>query len=136
MVMKLGIVVAEFNREITSKMESAAKKHAASKGIVVAETIHVSGVYDIPLAAKKLLKKKDVGAVVALGAVIKGGTGHDDVIAHSTANALALLSLEFEKPVALGVSGPRMNKKQAMERAVPYAKNAVDAAMKMFSVAK
>jgi 6,7-dimethyl-8-ribityllumazine synthase len=134
--MKLGIVVAEFNGEITSSMEAAAKKHAASKGIEVAEIIHVPGVYDIPLAVKKLLKKKGIDAVVTLGAVIKGGTGHDEVIAHSTANALALLSLEFEKPVSLGISGPCMNKKQAMERAVPYAKNAVDAAVKMFSVVK
>ena len=69
--MKLGIVVAEFNSEITSKMESAARDYAESKGIFVAEIIHVPGVYDIPLAAKKLLKKKNIDAVVALGSVFK-----------------------------------------------------------------
>ena|SRR3989344_5996141 len=134
--MKLGIVVADFNSEITSKMEVSARKHAESKGISVAELIHVPGVYDIPLAAKKLLKKKNIDAVVVLGAVIKGGTSHDEVIANSTANALTKLSLEFEKPVALGMSGPVMNRKQAIERAEPYAKNAVEAAGKMFFALK
>ena len=85
---------------------------------------------------KKLLEKKNIDAVAVLGAVVKGGTSHDEVIAHSTANALTQLSLEFEKPVALGISGPAMGRKQAMERAVPYAKNAVDAAAKMFKALK
>jgi len=134
--MKIGIVVAEFNNEITSKMELAAVNRAKSRGVTISELIIVPGVYDIPLAVKKLLKKKNVEAVVALGAVIKGETSHDEVIAHSTANVLALLSLEFEKPVTLGISGPRMSKKQAIERAIPYAENAFDAAVKMISVLK
>src|SRR3989344_218614 len=128
---RIAIITAEFNGSITKRMERIAEMHAESIGVSVARKINVPGVYDLPLAAKKMLKLKDIDAVVVLGAVVQGGTSHDEVIANSTAKALAELSLEFEKPVALGISGPRMTMQQAEERAGEYAKNAVNAAAKL-----
>lgn len=91
----------------------------------------VPGVYDMPIVVDLLLQKKDVDAVVTLGAVIRGRTKHDEVIAHSTARALTDLSVKYQKPVSLGVSGPGMHERQAYARIRPVAERAVEAAVKV-----
>ncbi len=125
----LGFIVAEFNPEITKEMEKTALEHAKKVGAVISTTIHVPGVYDIPLAVKKLLLDKRIDAVVTLGAVIKGDTKHDEVICQSTANTLATLSLDFNKPISLGIIGPGATDAQADARKKEYAERAVDAAI-------
>jgi 6,7-dimethyl-8-ribityllumazine synthase len=63
--------------------------------------------------------------------VIKGETGHDVLIANNTARLLADLSLKYQKPIALGITGPDMTVKQAKNRVITVPKRAVDAAYKM-----
>jgi len=114
--MKLGIVVSGWYwEEITSKMVELALKKAGEYSVET-EVVKVPGSYDIPLGAKKLLKRKDIDGVVTLGAVVQGKTYHDIAIMHALTKTLHELSLEFEKPVMLGVNGPRMTWKQAIER--------------------
>ena len=116
MLMKLGIVVSGWYwEEITSKMVELALKKAGEYSVET-EVVKVPGSYDIPLGAKKLLKRKDIDGVVTLGAVVQGKTYHDIAIMHALTKTLHELSLEFEKPVMLGVNGPRMTWKQAIER--------------------
>jgi len=107
-----------------------AKQHATFLGAEIVKEIQVPGVYEIPVAAKKLVERKDVDAIVALGAVIEGETGHDEVVMQQTARKLIDLSVEYGKPVALGISGPRMSRVQALERVNEYARRAVEAAVK------
>ncbi|WP_342771276.1 6,7-dimethyl-8-ribityllumazine synthase, partial [Methanoculleus sp. UBA416] len=64
MTIKLGFVVAEFNRDITYMMEIEAREHARFLGAEVTETFYVPGAYDMPLAIKKLLNEGNVDAVV------------------------------------------------------------------------
>lgn len=123
----IGIVISKINEEITSLMLEAAKKEAQTRGVKVQEVIWVTGAFEIPFAAKQLLKRKNISGVATLGAIITGGTGHDQMIAHAVARKLLDLSMEFDKPVSLGIIGPKVTKKQAEERAVPYAKQAVRA---------
>jgi 6,7-dimethyl-8-ribityllumazine synthase len=85
----------------------------------------------MPLAVERLLKKKNVDAVVTLGAVIKGDTRHDDIIAENAARLIADLSLMHGKPVALGITGPGMTFDQARERAELVPVRAVNAALNM-----
>ncbi len=127
--LKLAFVVCDFNKEITSEMESTAKTYAKTQGAEVGEVIRVPGAYDAPLAAKKLLYDKSNDAVVVLGAIIKGDTLHDEVIGHSTAQSLTKLSLEFNKPITLGILGPGATEEQAHARKREYAERAVDAAI-------
>lgn len=127
---RLGFVVSEFNRDLTHQMELLGKEHAAFLGASVVQTILVPGVYDMPLAVKKLAKDKDIDAIVALGCVIEGTTEHDEVIMQQTSRKITDLSLDFEKPVALGISGPGMSRLEAHER-IDYAKRAVESAVKM-----
>ena len=128
--MKIGIVVSEFNYDITQSMLERAKSHAEFLGARVEQVIHVPGVYDMPLAVKKLLAKKGIDGVVALGAVIEGETKHDETIMAQASRKLTDLSLEYEKPVGLGITGPGMSRLQAEDR-IENAKNAVESVVKM-----
>jgi 6,7-dimethyl-8-ribityllumazine synthase len=71
---KIAMVVSEFNFDVTSAMEERARRHAAFLGVEVSHVVHVPGVFDMGLAVKKLLRRKDVDAVVIIGTVIKGDT--------------------------------------------------------------
>lgn len=128
---RLGIVVAEFNQEITYKMLDAAKYHAKNLNIYVKKICYVPGTFDMPLIVEKLLKNEQIDAIVTIGAVIKGDTGHDLMIANTTARLLADLSLKYQKPVTLGITGPDMTVKQARKRIVTVPKRAIEAAHKM-----
>ena len=125
--MKIAIVVAEFNQKITSRMYDVAIETAKKLNLHVIHTSHVPGIFDMPLIIDKLLQRKDVDAVVTLGAIIKGQTKHDEVIANSTARNLAKLSIKYQKPVSLGISGPGMQVRQAYARIRPVSENAVNA---------
>ncbi len=124
----LGIVVARFNHEITDRMRKKALEAAASNG-AEAVVLEAPGVFDIPLVAKKLLMDKSIDAVVTLGAVVRGETAHDEVITKDAARRLGDLSLEFRKPVALGIIGHGVSWENAEERADEYAQRAVEAAL-------
>lgn len=130
---RIALLVAEFNGDITSRMEASARE-AAENGGAEAGRMSVPGVYDMPLAAMKLLMDKKVDAVVALGAVIKGGTAHDEVIAKDAARRLGELSLEYKKPVALGIIGHGADYESAEQRAQEYGERAALAAIKMVKV--
>ncbi len=128
---RIAIVVAEFNQQITHKMLDKAKDHAKNLNMDIKKICHVPGTFDMPLIVEKLLKNKQIDAIVTLGAVIKGETGHDLIVANNTARLLADLSLKYQKPVALGITGPSMTVKQAKRRIVTVPKRAVEAAHKM-----
>jgi 6,7-dimethyl-8-ribityllumazine synthase len=133
--MNLGIVVSEFNFDITMMMLEQAKIHAKFLGANVTKIVTVPGVYDIPLAVKEVLKRKDIDGVVTLGAVIEGSTDHDQIVMQHASRKITDLALEFNKPVALGISGPGMTRLQAQDR-IDKAKNAVEACVKMFAKLK
>ncbi|NLL95094.1 MAG: 6,7-dimethyl-8-ribityllumazine synthase [Thermoplasmatales archaeon] len=126
----LAIVAAEFNYDITSMMIERARAQAEFLEVNIAETVMVPGVFDMPLAIKKMLKRKDIDGVVTLGAVIEGSTEHDEVVIAHAARKIADLSLEFEKPVSLGITGPGMTQLEAVER-IEKGRDAVDVVVKM-----
>ena len=123
--MRLGIIVADFNEKMTGKMLAKAEATASELGMETTVK-HVPGVYDMPLQIKKMLPSVD--AVVLLGVVKKGLTAHDVVVAENTARLAADLSLEFGKPVTLGVIGPDASLDVAADRLEEYAFRAVQAA--------
>ena len=129
--MNIAIVVAEFNEKVTSRMHQVAIEKAKSMKLNIKYTCKVPGIFDMPLIIDKLLQKKDVDGVVTLGAVIKGQTKHDEIIANSTARNIAKLSLKHQKPVSLGISGPGMSERQAYARIVTVSENAVNAVKKV-----
>ena len=129
--MNIAIVVAEFNEKITSRMHKVAIEKANNLKLNIKYTCKVPGIFDMPLIIDKLLQKKDVDGVVTLGAVIKGKTKHDEIIANSTARNLAKLSVKYQKPVSFGISGPGMSERQAYARIRSVSENAVNAIQKI-----
>lgn len=129
--MNIAIVTAEFNKEITSRMLEIALEMAKSLKVDVRYSCQVPGAYDMPIIVDKLLQKSDVDAVVTLGAIIKGQTKHDEVIATAAAKTLTELAIKYQKPVALGISGPGMQERHAYARIRPVAERAVEAALKL-----
>ena len=128
--MKIAIVVADFNIDVTSQMLEKARRHSELLDAEISRVLHVPGVYDMPVVIKKLLKRKDVDGVVILGAVIKGDTRHDEIVISTTASAAAQLAVEFEKPVGFGITGPGMTREQAVDR-IDNAKTAVEAVVRL-----
>ena len=124
-------MVSEFNQEVTSRMLSVTQEKAKKLKLKITYTCQVPGAYDMPIIVDALLQKKNVDGVVTLGAIVKGQTKHDEVIAHSTANALTELSLKYKKPVSLGISGPGMQERHAYARIRPVAERAVEAIVKI-----
>ena len=127
--MNIAIVSSEFNEKVTSRMLDVAQEKAKLLKINVKQTCKVPGAYDMPIIVDALLKKKEIDAVVTLGAIIKGQTKHDEVIANSTAKSLTELSIKYQKPVSLGISGPGMQERHAYARIRPVAERAVEAVL-------
>lgn len=127
--MNIAIVVTEFNYDITSRMLEVAKEKAKLLKLNINHICKVPGSFDMPILVDSLLAKKEIDAVVTLGAIIKGQTKHDEVIAHSTARSLIDLSLKYQKPVSLGISGPGMRERHAYARIRPVAERAVEATL-------
>jgi len=127
---RIGAVVSEFNYDITMVMLERAKEHAQFLGAEIKHIVKVPGVFDMGLPIKKLLERKDIDGVVALGAVIEGETEHDDIVIQHASRKIADLAVEYGKPVGLGISGPGMTRLQAEER-IERAKAAVEAVVKL-----
>jgi 6,7-dimethyl-8-ribityllumazine synthase len=122
--LRFAIVVSRFNSFITDRLVEGAldalKRHGADENKV--DIYRVPGSFEIPLAAKLLAKKKEIDAVVCLGAVIKGATPHFHYVASEVTKGIALSSLELQKPISFGIITSD-SIEQAIERAGTKAGN-------------
>jgi 6,7-dimethyl-8-ribityllumazine synthase len=101
----IAIVASVFNEFISKALLQACLIELKRQGLSDQHitTVWVPGAFEIPLAALKLAKKKNIDAVICLGAVIRGDTYHFDVIANETSRGMMDVSLKTEKPVIMGV---------------------------------
>lgn len=131
--MRLVIVAAEFNREVTDLMVEKALARAEERGVRVASVVRVPGTFEIPLVVQRFLERKDVDAAVAIGAVIKGETLHDEALMAAVPGALLEVGLRTGKPIGLGITGPGMTDEQATAR-VDKGAEAVDVVIAMHEI--
>ena len=121
---KFCIIISRFNEFIGSKLLSGAidelKRHGVSEDNI--DTVWVPGAFEIPLIAKKVAKTEKYNAIITLGAVIKGSTGHYDYVCAEVSKGIASVSLETGVPVIFGVLTTD-NIEQAIERAGTKAGN-------------
>jgi len=111
----IAVVRSRFNEQVTRGLRDACtatleKYGVAADAIVVVE---VPGAFEIPFAVSHLLQEKKHDAIIALGAVVKGETKHDEYIAHAVSQQLMALGVEHGVPVIFGVLTPN-----TMEQAV------------------
>ncbi len=120
--LKVGIVIARFNDLITNKILSGCldclKRHGldTSESSNQVDIVWVPGSFELPIAAKTLLKKKSYDVVIALGAVIRGETSHYDVVISEASKGIAQVSNENNVPIIFGVLTTDTIQ-QALERA-------------------
>lgn len=128
--MKLAIVCGEFHKEMADVMVASASKVIADAGHE-AEVFWVPGSYEAPLAMQQLIKREDIIAGVFLGYIERGETLHGEVMGHVTHAAMTKLSLDYSKPIGMGVIGPGATLEQAEKRKADYAAAAARAALTM-----
>jgi 6,7-dimethyl-8-ribityllumazine synthase len=102
---QIAIVVSEYNDSITSKLCKAAIKSLVDNGIQDEDIrlVRVPGAWELVFGAQLMICKKECRGVIVLGAVIKGETTHDRVLADAVAKGLIDVMMTTGKPVSLGV---------------------------------
>lgn len=117
-LLKLAIVISQFNQVVTEKLLSGALGRLVELGVKEDQIkkIWVPGAVEIPLMAKQLAKIKLYNAVICLGAVIRGETNHYDYVCQQVSLGCQQVALEYEIPVIFGVLTTQ-NKAQALARA-------------------
>jgi|TARA_R110002167_G_scaffold38470_9_gene119849 6,7-dimethyl-8-ribityllumazine synthase len=103
---KFALVVSRFNSFVVESLVDGALDALERHGEVNEQDItlvRVPGAYELPIAAKKLAEQNKYDAIIALGAVIRGGTPHFEFVAGECNKGLAQVSLEYGIPVSFGV---------------------------------
>ncbi|MFC1857858.1 6,7-dimethyl-8-ribityllumazine synthase [Thermodesulfobacteriota bacterium] len=121
---KFALVVSRFNDFVTDKLVGGAVDALVRCGARENDIkiFKVPGAFEIPLVAKKLAVKKDLDAIICLGAVIRGATPHFDYVSAEASKGIAVVSLESEIPVIFGILTTD-TLEQAIERAGSKAGN-------------
>ena len=99
------LVVGRWNSFVVEHLLEGAldtlKRHGVpEKNITI---VRAPGAFEIPLVCKKVAAKGDTDAIIALGAVIRGGTPHFEYVAGECTKGLAMVNMEYGIPVAFGV---------------------------------
>jgi len=102
---RFGIAVARFNSFVVESLLDGAvdtlKRHGANEGDI--EVVRVPGAFELPLAIQRMAAKGQYDAIIALGAVIRGGTPHFDYVAGECVKGMSSVSLQADVPVSFGV---------------------------------
>ncbi len=135
----IAIVVSLFNRDITKALEEGARDALKAAGFSsdLITLVEVPGAVEVPLVAKTLAQQNKYGAILALGAVIRGETTHYDYVCEQVSRGCQEVMLAYELPVIFGVLTTE-NKAQAWDRLGGAhghkGHDAVDAALAMVQV--
>ena len=102
---RLGVVVSQFNPEVTGGLLFGARQYLAEQGVELAEADIVSapGAYEIPIIARALAVSRPLDGVICLGCVIKGDTAHFEFISLASSMGLMTASLDINKPLSFGI---------------------------------
>lgn len=103
--LRFGIVVSRFNHIVTDKLLEGALEvlRQQGSGEEKVEIIKVPGCFEIPLAARQMIRTKRFDALICLGAVIRGETEHHKLVSEAVSQGIQKLSQEFEIPIGFGV---------------------------------
>lgn len=98
---KIGIVVSEWNNNITSNLLQGAVDALVHNGVKEPNIniIYCPGTYELPLTAQFMLENSDVDSVICIGSVIQGETRHFDFVCEATAQGVKDVGLKYNKPV-------------------------------------
>jgi len=116
--LRFALVVSRFNEALTSRLESGAVdclvRHGADEDSIA--IFRVPGAWEIPLVAAKLAAVGGYDAVICLGALVRGGTAHFELISNEVAKGIAASAMDSGIPITFGVITAD-TLEQAVERA-------------------
>lgn len=100
-----AVVVGRWNSFVVEHLLEGAldtlRRHGVSEKQVT--IVRAPGAFEIPLVCKKIAAKGNVDAIIALGAVIRGGTPHFEYVAGECTKGIAMVSMEYDVPISFGV---------------------------------
>ena len=116
--MRVGVVVAEWNSEITFALRDGAIETLLSHGVKDSDIMlrYVPGSFELTAGAQLMANKYIVDVIICIGCVIRGETPHFDYICQGVAIGLTQLTIKYEIPVIFGVLTTN-NIEQALDRA-------------------
>lgn len=103
--MKFGIVVSEWNREVTEGLLEGAVRTLRNAGCpdLNIQIKYVPGTFELALGTQFFAEYTDVDAVIALGCVIQGDTRHFDFVCQGATQGITQVQIQWNMPVAFGV---------------------------------
>jgi 6,7-dimethyl-8-ribityllumazine synthase len=137
----IGIVVSEWNAEITEALYDGAYKTLIEYGVNPSNILkhYVPGSFELTLGGQYIAEYTKADAIICLGCVIQGETKHFDFICNAVADGITNLNIKYNKPFIFGVLTPE-NQQQAIDRAGGKHGNKGDeaaiTALKMLSLQK
>jgi len=100
---RVALCVARFYTELADKLEAGAREALEEAGVAGIDRFDVPGAFELPLIAKYAAESGRYGAVVCLGAVIRGETDHYDYVCGEAARGIQAVQLETGVPCGFGV---------------------------------
>jgi len=100
--LRIGIVQARFNQDVTDALTSACKQELLILGVAERDIHHVSvpGALEVPVALQALAEKSKFDALIAIGCIIRGETYHFELVANESSAGVTRIALDFQLPIA------------------------------------
>jgi 6,7-dimethyl-8-ribityllumazine synthase len=130
--MRIGIVQARFNEDITNALAAACVAQLKALGVQDKNIKHitVAGALEVPLALQAMAVSDDFDALVALGCIIRGETYHFELVANESGAGVTRVSLDHEIPIANAILTTE-NLEQAVARQTDKGRDAATVAVEM-----
>jgi 6,7-dimethyl-8-ribityllumazine synthase len=130
--LKIGIVQARFNANITDALAQACKAELLALGVVEKNITHITvpGALEVAVALQALAEKTSFDALIALGCIIRGETYHFELVANESGAAVTRVGLDYQIPIANAVLTTE-NLEQAVARQTDKGRDAARVAVEM-----
>ncbi|MDC8784472.1 6,7-dimethyl-8-ribityllumazine synthase [Roseateles koreensis] len=135
--LRIGIVQARFNADITQSLAQACITELRALGVDPAHIRHVTvpGALEVPLALQAMADSEDYDALVALGCIIRGETYHFELVANESGAAVTRITLDYATPIANAILTVE-NEQQAWARTEEKGRDAARVAVEMANLMK
>lgn len=133
--LKIGVVQARFNADITNALASACKAELLALGVAEKDITHVTvpGALEVPLALQAMAEKGHFDALVALGCIIRGETYHFELVANESGAGVTRIALDYQLPIANAILTTE-DMSQAMARKDEKGRDAARVAVEMVNL--
>ena len=130
--LRIGIVQARFNADITDTLARSCKEELAALGVPADQIVHVTvpGALEVPVALQALAEQEQFDALVALGCIIRGETYHFELVANESGSSVSRIALDYQIPIANAIITTE-NMDQAVARQTDKGRDAARVAVEM-----